>query len=416
MKKVFTLMVGLSLTTAATLLGDDWPQWNGPNRDGKSADTGLLAKWPEGGPKLVWKITGVGKGYSQVSVVGDRIYTMGDKEDAGDVLAFNAADGKLLWSTKVGKPGSPFMPGYDFPGPRCTPTVDGNLIFAVDAWGELVCVSASDGKEQWRKDYEKDFGGTPPTWGFCESPLVDGNQVVITPGGSKGTLVALNKQNGALLWQSKDFTEPAQYSSVISADIAGTHQYIQLTGANLVGIAAQDGSVLWKTIRRGNIAVIPTPVLVGDEIYATSGYNSGCNLFRVTKADGNFTAQQVYANRVMSNQHGGVVRVGDCIYGYADSKGLTCQNAKTGDAIWVEKEKIGKCAVTFADGKLYCREEDSGAVVLVDASPSKYTELGRFKQPDRARENAWTHPVVANGRLFLRDQDLLLCYDVEKGG
>jgi outer membrane protein assembly factor BamB len=291
--------------------------------------------------------------------------------------------------------------------------VDGNLVVALDAWGDLICVNSSDGKELWRKNLVRDLGGTPPTWGYSESPLVDGGQVVVTPGGPKGALAALNKMTGELIWQSRDFTDPAHYSSIVPTDIEGTRQYVQLTAASVVGISAKDGSVLWKVTRRGNIAVIPTPLVEGNEVYVASGYGAGCNFFKVTKAAGIFSAEQVYANHVMVNHHGGVVRVGDCIYGYSEGKGLTCQNARTGEALWAEKTAIKKGSVSYADGKLYCREEIAGTVILVEAAPAGYKEKGRFEQPGRAPEKAWTHPVIANGKLYLRDQDLLLCYDLK---
>jgi outer membrane protein assembly factor BamB len=398
---------------ATSVRADDWPQWNGRNRDGKSADTGLLAEWPAGGPKLAWKATGFGKGYSEFAVVGDRIYTIGDKDDADFLIAASTDGGKILWSTKVGAPGSPEVPGYTFPGPRSTPTVDGDLIFAMNAWGDLICVNSADGKEQWRKNLKTDFGGAVPTWGYAESPLVDGDQVVVTPGGAKCALVALNKKTGEVIWQSKDFTDPAHYSSIVPTDIDGTRQYIQLTAANVVGISAKDGSVLWKAPRQGNVAVVPTPVVSGNEVYVTSGYGAGCNMFKVTGADGKFSVNQVYANHVMVNHHGGVVRVGDYIFGYSDDKGLTCQNAQTGASLWAEKSAIKKGSISYADGKLYLREEDSGAVVLVNAASNGYEEKGRIKQPNRAPEKAWSHPVIANGKLYIRDQDLALCYDIK---
>jgi outer membrane protein assembly factor BamB len=400
------------LTCACSVLADDWPQWNGIHRDGKSAETGLLAEWPANGPKLAWKATGFGNGYSEFSVVGDRLYTLGDKANSGWLIAASTDGGKILWSAKVGATGSPEVPGYTFPGPRSTPTVDGDLIFAMNAWGELVCVNTSDGKEQWRKYLQKDFAGALPTWGYAESPLVDGDQVVVTPGGPKGAIVALNKKTGETIWQSKDFTDPPCYSSIIPADIGGTHQYVQLTAENVVGISAKDGSVLWKAPRKGNVAVVPTPLVMGNEVYVTSGYGAGCNLFKITGTDGKFSANQVYANHVMVNHHGGVVRVGDYIFGYSDSKGLTCQNAETGASIWAEKSAIKKGSVTYADGKLYFREEDTGDVVLVNAVPGGYEEKGRLKQPDRTSEKAWSHPVIANGKLYIRDQDLALCYDI----
>ncbi|MCX6929247.1 MAG: PQQ-like beta-propeller repeat protein [Verrucomicrobia bacterium] len=392
---------------------ENWPQWRGHNRDGKSADTGLLQQWPTDGPELAWKATGLGKGYAGVSQVGNRIFTMGDREEAGWVIALNAADGKSLWSAKVGQAGAPDAPGWSYPGPRCTPTIDGDQVFAVDAWGELVCVGIADGKEQWRKSFTKDFGGKPPTWGYSESPLVDGVLVVVTPGGKKGAMVALDKKTGELRWQSADFTDDAHYSSIMPAEIDGTRQYVQLTAASVVGISPKDGTVLWKAPRRGNVAVIPTPIVAGNEVYVSSGYGAGCNLFKISASDGKFTADQAYANKVMVNHHGGVVKVGDYLYGYSEGKGFTCQNFKTGEAAWAEKEKLKKGCVSYADGRLYCREEDSGTLVILEAASSGYSEKGRFNQPDRAKEKAWPHPTIANGKLYVRDQDLLLCYDVK---
>jgi outer membrane protein assembly factor BamB len=406
-------VLGCCCFAVTNTLAEDWPQWRGPNRDGKSTDTGLLKEWPAGGPKLAWKVTGLGKGYSNMSVAADRLFTMGDKDDAGYVIALSTADGKILWSTKVGAAGGPDPPQWNHRGPRCTPTVSGDLAFALDAWGEMVCVSVADGKEQWRKSFGKDFGGKPPTWGYSESPLVDGDQVVVTPGGSRGAMVALDKKTGRLLWQSKGFTDEAHYSSIVPAEIGGTRQYVQLTAASVVGVSPKDGRVLWKAARKGSVAVIPTPIAEGSLVYVTSGYNAGSNLFKVTPDAGKFSVAQVYANRAMSNQHGGVIKVGDHLYGYSDSRGLACQNFQTGEIVWAEKEKIEKCCISYADGLLYCREENNGTMVLLDASPAGYQEKGRFRQPDRAKEKAWPHPTIANGKLYLRDQDVLLCYDVQ---
>ncbi len=414
MKHALVLFSLLALTSSLRIFGDDWPQWRGTHRDGKSTDTGLLQKWPADGPKLLWKATGLGKGFGSISVVGDRIYSIGDLEDANYVMALSADDGKGIWSTKVGKAGKCGPPGYEFAGPRSTPTVDGTQVFAVNQWGELICVNAADGREQWRKNYQTDLSAEkPPEWGYSESPLVDGDQVVVTPGGPHGAMAALDRKTGNVIWQSKGFTDPAHYSSIVVAEIDGTRQYVQLTAASLVGISPKDGAVLWRAPRRGNVAVIPTPIVSENEVYVTSGYGAGCQLFKLTKASDQFTAEQVYDNHVMVNHHGGVVKVGDHVYGYSDSKGLTCQEFESGEGRWAEKEKIKKGCVSFADGMLYCREEDTGTMVLVEATPTEYREKGRFAQPDRAPEKAWSHPSIANGRLYIRDQDLVLCYDVQ---
>jgi outer membrane protein assembly factor BamB len=389
----------------------DWPQWRGPDRDGISKETGLIDRIQAEGPKLVWKSTGLGSGFSTVSVADGRIYTCGDRADSSFVFALNAKDGKQVWAARLGKPGAPGWGG--FAGPRATPTVSGDLLFTVDQWGELVCLSAADGTEKWRKHFEQDFGGKRPEWGFSESPLVDGDKVLVTPGGPKGAIVALDKKSGALVWQTTDFTDPAHYSSLIIAQIGGVKQYIQLTEQNLVGVSTE-GKVLWKAVRKGKTAVIPTPVVKDNLVYVSSGYGSGCNLFKVSFADGKFSVEQVYENKVIANHHGGVILIGDYVYGHSDNKGWTCQDLKTGEAKWQDKT-MGKGALVAADGKLFLRQEDKqGTVAMIAADPAGYKELGRFDQPDRSGKQTWPHPVISDGKLYLRDQDVLLCYDVKK--
>ena len=382
----------------------DWPQWRGPNRDGHSADTGLLKQWPEGGPKLLWKASGLGIGYAGVSVVGDRLFTMGDLGDANYLIAVDGADGHILWKTKVGKAGAPGWGG--FAGPRCTPTVDDNLVFAVGQYGEVLCADAAAGTEIWRKNYAKDFGGSLPEWGFCGMPLVDGEQVILVPGGKQGDLAAVNKKTGKLIWQSKDFTDSIHYSSPILVEIGGVRQIV-------AGVRAADGQLLWRAARKGSTAVVPTPIYHDGQVYVSSGYGAGCNLFKITPADGKFSAEQVYANKVMGNHHGGVVLVGKYLYGFSDGKGWTCQDFESGTDVWRQQGKLGKGSLVYADGLLYLRAEaDKGTVAIIAASPDGYKELGRFDPPDRSEKNSWPHPVVTGGRLYLRDQDVLQCYDV----
>jgi outer membrane protein assembly factor BamB len=391
----------------------DWPQWRGPNHDDISTETGLLKDWPAGGPALVWESKGLGDGYSSISIFGNRIYTAGDKGAESFVEALNLADGKPVWSAKLGKAGAVGQP--PFQGPRATPTTDGEFVFAVSQWGEMVCFRVDTGKEVWRRDYTKDFGGACPFWGYAESPLIDGEKVVVTPGGSQGALVALNKKDGSVIWQSKDFTDAAHYSSMIVVELGGVRQYIQLTPASVAGIAAADGKLLWKAPRKGQTAVIPTPIYDDGFVYVTSGYGVGCNLFKVTPDSGKFSAEQVYANKVMVNHHGGVIKMGDYVYGYSEAKGWTCQDFKTGEAKWQEKEKLGKGSLGYADGHFYLRQEDirKGTVALIEASPEGYHEHGRFDPPDHSGKNSWPHPLVVGGKLYLRDQDVLLCYDVK---
>jgi outer membrane protein assembly factor BamB len=384
----------------------DWPQWRGPNRDNVSTETGLLKQWPDKGPPLAWKGTGIGKGYSSVSIAGDRIYTMGDAGDSAYVHCLQLNGGKKVWSVKVGRSGG------DYPGTRSTPTVAGDRVYALGQWGDLIALDAATGRVIWRKSLEKNFGGRMMSgWGYAESVLADGDCVVCTPGGDKGTILALNKDTGKVVWRTKDFTDGAAYSSIVPAEIGGVRQYVQLTGESVVGVDPDSGKVLWRARRHGETAVIPTPVVKDDLVFVTSGYGAGCNLFRVTRSGDGFTAKEVYHNGDMDNHHGGVVLVGDHVYGTSGNQ-LVCMELASGKIAWKDRS-VGKGAVAYADGNLYVRSEGGdGTVALVEATPQGYHEKGRFDQPNRSGENAWAHPVVAGGKLYLRDQDVLFCYDV----
>ncbi|MHB1308118.1 MAG: PQQ-like beta-propeller repeat protein [Limisphaerales bacterium] len=404
------LVLATLLNSSALAATGDWPQWRGPNRDGISTETGLLKDWPAGGPPLVWKTTGLGAGFATVALVGDRIYTSGDIGSENFVIALNRADGQKVWSTKLGKAGAPGWGG--FAGVRGTPTVTGDHLYAIGQYGEIACFEAASGKEVWRKHFVDDFGGKLPEWGFSESALVDGDQVVATPGGPQGALVALDRKTGKLLWQSKDFTDEAHYSSIIQATIAGVPQYIQLTAASVVGISPKDGKVLWRANRKGATAVIPTPIYHDNHVYVTSGYGIGCNLFKISESGGTFSTEQVYANKVIKNHHGGVILLDGKVYGNGDPLWV-CQDLKTGKADW-DTRAVGKGAIAYADGRFYLREEKKKGsnLVLIEATPTAYSEKGRFEQPDQSGKDAWAHPVIAGGMLYVRDQDVLLCYDV----
>lgn len=385
----------------------EWHQWRGPGRDNLSEETGLLKQWPENGPPLAWKAKGIGTGYSTVSIAGGRIFTMGDVGDSGYVHALELGGGRKIWSAKVGRPGG------NYEGTRSTPTVDGDRVYALGQWGDLVCLDAATGTELWRKNLEKDFGGKMMSgWGYAESVLVDGDKVVCTPGGDKGTILALNKLTGEPVWRTEDFTDEAAYSSIVPAAIGGVRQYVQLTGDSVVGVAPDTGDVLWRAQRPGKTAVIPTPIVHNDHVFVTSGYKVGCNLFRITKEGEKFKAEQVYAKPDMENHHGGVVLVGDHVYGTSGNQ-LVCLELMTGKVAWKDRS-VGKGAVAYADGHLYVRSEgNDGMVALVEATPQGYREKSRFDQPDRSNRQSWPQPVIVGGKLYLRDQDLLLCYDVK---
>lgn len=384
-----------------------WNQWRGPNRDAISPDKGLLKQWPQEGPRLVWKATGLGGGFSGVSRWDDRLFTMGDKEDTSYLLAIDAKDGRILWSTPVGKSG-----GNDpqRPGPRCTPATDGQLVFALGQYGDLVCAEVGTGKVLWRISYQKDLGATQiPRWNFAESPLLDGDRLICLPGGPNGYMAALDKRTGKVIWQTKEITDNANYTSIIPAKIQGVYQYIALSDSRLVGVSA-DGKVLWQAQRPGKAAVIPTPIYKDEIVFVTSGYGIGAHAFRITQDQGQFKADQIYAQPEADNHHGGAILIGDHVYLSADPGLLTCLEFKTGRIVWQERS-VGKGSLAYADGNLILRSEN-GPVALVEATAGGYKEKGTFQQPDRSKYNSWPHPVVTGGMLYLRDQDVLLCYDL----
>jgi outer membrane protein assembly factor BamB len=330
------------------------------------------------------------------------------------VFALDVKTGKKLWSTEVGE----FYSNEWGSGPRATPTVDGERLYTIGGNGDLVCVETASGKKLWSKSLTNDLHGDLPRWGYTESPLVDGDKVVCTPGGERGTIAALKKTSGEIVWQSKEYRDEANYASLMPTTQNGVRQYVQMTGESVAGVAADDGRLLWRFQRSGPTAAVPTPIVRDNLVYATSGYGAGCHLIKLTPKGSGFHAEQVYANNSMTNHHGGVVLVGDHLYGYSDTKGWICQKLADGKVVWNEKDKLGKGSLTCAGGMLYCYSEDNGTVVLVEASPAGWKEHGRFELPQKTKlerqyeTNIWTHPVVANGRLYLRDQDLILCFDV----
>lgn len=391
-----------------TLHPNDWPHWRGPSRDDVSKETGLLKQWPEGGPKLLWLNRDVGIGYSGSAIVDGRLFTAGAQEKKELLLCLDAASGKKLWSTPIGE-----LYNNDWgSGPRATPSIDGDRVYMLSGRGDLICAWASNGKIVWQKAL-RDLDTKIPRWGFAESVLVDGDQVVCTPGGPGGTMAAFDKMTGALRWQSKEITDPAQYSSIRPIEVEGVRQYVQITKEHVFGVAAKDGKLLWQHNFPGR-TVIPTPVIRPPYVYVTGGDGSGCMLLKIGSGG---AVEEIYANKVMKNHHGGVILLGDLLYGHSDPTGWTCQEFLTGKEVWAERNALKKGHVTYADGLFYCVEEDTGNVALVEMSPAGWHEVSRFKlDPQttlRSRDGRiWTHPVVSNGRLYLRDQELQFCFDV----
>ena len=404
MKRTILILAALTLTLPA--LAIDWPQWRGPNRDGVNPEKNLLDEWPAAGPKLLWRSEGLGAGFSSVSTSKGRLFTMGDGKESSHVYCLSVKDGSKIWISKsIGKTGG------NYKGTRSTPTVVGDLLYALGQFGDLVCLKTATGAEVWRASLPTDFGGRPGGWNYTESPLVDGDKIIVTPGGRKGAVVALNRMTGKLIWQSADFTDGAQYSSLIISEFGGERQYIQLTGQNVVGLAAGTGKVLWQAARKGRTATVSTPIFHDGSLFVTSSYGVGCNGFKISYDGTSFFAKQTYANKTIANHHGGCIRVGNYIYGSSGST-LACIDLKTGEEMWRERS-AGKGAIIVVDNKIILRAE-KGTVALVALNPKEYKEISNFNQPDRTRARAWSHPVVSDGVLYLKDQGLLLAYDLNK--
>lgn len=421
-----TALVRVVIAFAASLLtlddsyAADWPTFRGPERTGVSKETGLLQKWPEGGPQLVWKIEGTGRGYASVAIVGNRLYTLGDNTGFADdkdeyLMCFDRTTGKLIWKAKTGPAWNEGKD--DWQSSRSTPTVDGERVYVLTPHGELVCCNSATGKEVWRKDLKKDFeGNKADPWGYSESVTIDGDRLICTPGGDKATMVALDKRSGKEIWRCvRPEDRGAGHSSIVKAKIGNVPVYVQDTGSGAMGVRATDGELLWSYPIEKTTAVIPTPILRGDLVFMPVGYKRGGALLKqVANGPGKVKVEEIYPLKpALANKHGGVVLVGDNVYGDSDDQGIPyCADLMTGEQHWKTRASgKGSAAITAADGHLYIVFAD-GTVVLANASPDKYTEVSKFKVPGDPDRPCWSHPVVLDGKLYVREQNAILCYDI----
>jgi len=408
-RRVFLpLTLVLSYCSAVTLAGD-WPTWRGEHRDDVSVESGLLTQWPEGGPTKVWTFQQAGIGYSSFAVVDDQLFTLGADETTEYLITVDTMAGKEQWRTPLGRR----LKNKWGDGPRSTPAVSGDRVVALGAEGRVVCCSIADGGVHWERELTH-LGGEVPNWGYSESPLIDQGRVLVTPGGDDGAIAALNLESGEVVWQSWDVAQPAHYSSIIVAEHNDKRQYIQLGSRSLFGISAEDGELLWETKWPGKVAVVPTPIFYDGKVYVSSGYGVGSMM--VSIGPGNKVIE-VFRNKVMKNHHGGIIRIDEHVYGYSDGRGWICQDMRTGDMVWNEKRVLGKGAISCADGLFYCLEESSGTCLLVNATPDGWEERGRLTIEPQTEQRSpsgriWSHPVIANGRLYLRDQEIICCYDI----
>lgn len=402
--------------------GSQWPAFRGPKGDGISPDTGLLTEWPSGGPAKLWAYDKAGMGYSGFSIVDGHLYTAGSRGDDVTVICVDIETGKEVWAQAIGKDD---QQGYNVGwghGPRATPSVSDGKVYALGPKGTLACLDAKDGKSVWSKNLISDFGGVGGVWGFSESPLIDGSKLIIAPGGTASPMVALEKSSGEVIWKASGFEVgggKSEYATTVAVDLNGKRQYLRLFNNQLVALDSESGELIWTTSWAGEKtpAVIPTPIVSGNEVYISSGYGVGSKLVRV---DGDNKPTDVWAVKSMKNKHGGNIKFGDHVYGSSEGEGLACQDWKTGELVWNEKGQFfgGTDSIAIADGMIYCLNDDSGTLSLVKATPKGFEQKGQFKldpqSPNRnPKGKVWTHPLVIGGKLYLRDQEYIVCYDVK---
>lgn len=403
---VAVIALGVASATflpAQTTTGD-WPQWRGPERNGVSRETGLLQEWPSGGPAVAWSASGLGAGYGTVAVKGTRVFVQGLRGRQTMLHSLDRGDGKYLWSKNLGSGG-----GNDRgSGPRSTPTLDGDRVYVLTETGELFCLR-EDGTQLWQRNILREFSGSNITWLLSESPLVDGDRLIVTPGGRQGGLVALDKMTGKTIWAAKELNDDAGYSSVVPVEVQGIRAYTTFTSAAAVGVRASDGKVMWRYPQAANgTANITTPVVHGNQVFYTSGYGTGAGLVSLRAQNGELVAQETYFTRGMQNHHGGVVLINGTIYGFSNAI-LAALDFATGKTLW-QNRSVGKGSVAYADGRLYMLSEDN-VVGLAEVTPKGYRETGRFQIADQGLPS-WSHPVVSGGRLYIRNQNILTVYDV----
>jgi outer membrane protein assembly factor BamB len=396
---IFSLVLGFS-AFQTTSVAADWPQWRGQNRDGISNETGLLSSWPSGGPKVIWKISGLGVGYSSFSIVNGRMYTQGQRGNQEFVLALDVKTGLKVWET----PTSRSFENDRGSGPRGTPTFDNGKLYAMTGEGTVVSMDAATGKILWQLDSVKKFGATIPHWGYSESPLIDGDRVIVMPGGRGASLVSLDKRTGEVQWKTGD--DYAGYSSAILADVNGTKEVIALSGLSAFGVQESTGELLWRYGKiANNVANIATPIYHDGAVFLSTAYDTGCALLKLNPKG----MQEVYFNRDMMNHYSSSVLVDGILYGYSNAL-LSAMDFKTGKQLW-KNRSVGKGSVTYAEKHLYALGED-GVVGLIEASPTAYKEVSRFEY-QKGSLPSWSPLVISDGRLYLRDQDNLTSYDIK---
>jgi outer membrane protein assembly factor BamB len=389
------------------VVGDDassgWFQFRGPNRDGKSSETGLVRAWGPAGPREVWRVP-IGAGFAPISIVGERLYTMDSDEETEFALCLDAGSGETIWRVPMGL----LFKDSNGDGPRSTPTVDGNRVFVQSSRGRLVALDTMTGEVVWQLEYERAFGSKLPTWGFSMSPLVDGDLLIMEVGGSGArAIAALEKTTGEVRWMAQG--ETIVYSSPIALELGGIRQFVFLLQQKLVALNRK-GEELWSSpfAPQGDIKPAMPLFIAPDRIMVAASYDIGAKVVRVKNVDGVFTAEEVWSSRYMRNHFNSSIALDGYIYGF-DAATLRCLDAETGERGWA-KRGLGKGSLIFADGMFIVLSE-RGKLVLLEATSESYRELAAHQVLEG---RCWTPPSLCNGRLYVRNHSEIVCLDLRE--
>jgi len=393
-----------------------WPQFHGPRRDNLSEDTGLMKRWPDGGPKLIWKAEGIGHGFSSVAITDGRIYTAGNIGDDTIITALDMS-GNILWQEPNG-------PAYkrSYPGARGTPTITDGKLYHLNGDGYIVCLEAKTGKRIWGLNILEKFHGRNIEWGLSESLLVDGQNIICCPGGEEISMVALDRDTGETVWTCTEVGDKPSYAASILVNYKGLRQIVTFMSASAIGVAADTGKLLWKYDHPIKYdANIVTPIYHDGHIILFATFGRGATMLKLNVKGEECAVEEVWRTEELDNEHGGVVLVDGYLYGHADGnhkwRHWACLELQTGKTMYSVKglPVKGSGALTYADGMLYLLSDNS-TVALVPANPEGFEIVSQFQLPQGGKGPTWAHPVVLDGRFYIRHGNFLYVYDVRAEG
>jgi len=409
---LFCLLIIIPFSQIASQRAGEWPCFHGSDRTNLSDETGLLKAWDEKGPSLLFTISGLGEGYSSTAIAGGVIYTAGSTGNQSFLYAFDL-NGKLIWKKPNGPAWSVTVSwASSYNGPRSTPTCDNGVVYHLSEAGRLSAFRAKTGESIWSRDLPKEFNAKMPMYGYAESVLIDGDNLYVRTGGSKGYQVCLNKRTGATIWTSGDIPGGYGYNSMVIKDFGGFRQIIGATNTCYYSLDARTGRLLWKTDFINQYEINCTDAIVfNDYVFLTSGEGKGCMMIKIKKSGNGIATEKVWETKLMDNYHGGVILYNGNLYGSgSQARDWYCLDFFTGKQMW---KTNGSGSLTYADGMVYFYDE-KGSMKLVKATPEKFEKTGEFRVPEGGKGPYWAHPVVCGGRLYLRHADKIFVYDIRK--